>query len=452
MYSRQSRGLPLLPGFHTIDELSIPASPLDAGKVFGDLSMSESKIKKVDKPDSPDSVGWITPQRARLATAERPFQLDAGGELADVVVEYETYGELAPTRDNVILIAHALSGDAHAAGWDRSATTKTMSGRIRPMKDGYSPPRSYRQRKPGWWDTMIGPGKPIDTTRFFVVCSNVLGSCYGTTGPASIDPGTGQPFGLSFPSVTVEDWVRLQALLLDHMGVERLYAVIGGSLGGQQALEWALAYPDRVARAIILAASPRLSTQGVAFNAVARYTIMNDPNFNQGYYYDSANPEHGLAAARMLAHITYLSEEGLDTKFGRRLQGRDGANSGFEDGFAVESYLNYQGKVFVERFDANSYLYIIRAMDNYDAAARWGGGDMVEACRRIRSEMLVASFSSDWLYTPEGCQQLVHAICRTAKPVTYIDIPSQYGHDAFLVETDRVGTLLKGALKARGRG
>ena len=415
--------------------------------------MSAAKVKKIDSPDSPDSVGWVTPQRIRLATPEEPFVLSVGKQLTDVVVEYETYGEMSPARDNVILITHALSGDAHAAGWDRSATLKTVSGRLKPAKYGYQPPRGYRQKKPGWWDTMIGPGKPIDTKRFFVVCSNILGSCYGTTGPASVNSETGQPYGLSFPMVKIEDWVRLQALMLDRMGVGQLYAVIGGSLGGQQALEWALAYPERVEKAIILAASPNLSTQGVAFNAVARYTIMNDPHFNNGNYYNQVSPEHGLAAARMLAHITYLSEEGLDHKFGRRLQDKqkERPDFSFDNEFEVESYLNYQGRVFVERFDANSYLYIIRAMDYYDAADIWGGGDLVEACRRIESELLVASFSSDWLYTPDGCQQLVHSICRNAKPVTYIDIPSQYGHDAFLVETERVGTLLQGALKTRAK-
>ncbi len=413
--------------------------------------MSKSASKHIDDPESPDSVGWVTPQRIRLATPDAPFRLESGSEIREVDVEYETYGELNPARDNVILIAHALSGDAHAAGWDTSAGESTHSGRFKPAKEGFSPHRGYRHKKPGWWDTMIGPGKPIDTSRFFVICSNVLGSCYGTTGPASLNPDTGKPYGLDFPVVMVEDWVRLQALLLDKLGIGKLYAVIGGSLGGQQALEWALAFPERVEKAIILAASSKLSAQGVAFNAVARYSIMNDPFFNQGAYYGSSHPEHGLAAARMLAHITYLSEEGMDSKFGRRLQDKEKPEFGFNVEFAVESYLNHQGKVFVERFDANSYLYITRAMDYYDAAERWGGGDLTQACERIRSEMLVASFSSDWLYTSDGCQKLVNAICRTGRPVTYADIPSQYGHDAFLVETERVGKLLRGALKTRGK-
>ncbi len=412
-----------------------------------------TRIRKVDAPESPDSVGWVRPEHIRLATPSAPFRLESGEELTDVTVEYETYGERAPAGDNVILIAHALSGDAHAAGWDSSAMQKSVSGRLRPAKRGHEPPRGYRKNKPGWWDTMIGPGKPIDTNRFFVVCSNVLGSCYGTTGPASVNPLTDRAYGLAFPFVRVGDWVRLQSLLLDRLGVRQLYAVIGGSLGGQQALEWALAYPERVEKAIVLAASPKLSTQGVAFNAVARYSIMNDPDFNGGDYYGSSSPRHGLAAARMLAHITYLSEEGLDSKFGRRLQdaGKERPVFRFGDEFEVESYLNHQGRVFVERFDANSYLYILRAMDCYDAAERWGGGDLAAACARLESELLVASFSSDWLYTPDGCRSLVHSICRNTKPVTYIDIPSQYGHDAFLVETERVGTLLRGALKTRAK-
>ncbi len=411
----------------------------------------DKKAKQIDGPESAHSVGWVTPKRITLATPEQPFHLEVGVDISEVEVEYEVYGELNSERDNVILITHALAADAHAAGWDTSAGERTTSGRFKPSKDGYSPHRGYRHKKPGWWDTMIGPGKPIDTSRFCVICSNVLGSCYGTTGPASINPATGTPYGLSFPVVMVGDWVRLQALLMDRLGIDRLYAVIGGSLGGQQALEWALAFPERVEKAIILAANPKLSTQGLAFNAVERYTILNDPNFNNGNYYDGAYPEHGLAAARMMGHITYLSEEGMNAKFGRRFQDKEKPDFGFDVEFEVESYLDHQGKIFVEKFDANSYLYITRAMDYYDAAAKWGGGDLSAACDRLQSEVLVASFSSDWLYTPEGCQHLVQAICRTGRSVTYADIPSQYGHDAFLVETDRVGKLLRGVLKSKSK-
>jgi homoserine O-acetyltransferase len=349
-----------------------------------------------------------------------------------VSVEYETYGSLSPRKDNVVFVAHALSGDAHVAGWDRRA-----------VETG----RPWRLKKPGWWDAIVGPGKAIDTNRYFVICPNVLGGCYGTTGPSSIDPATGKPYGLRFPMVTVSDWVNLHMRLLDALGIERVQAVVGGSLGGQQALEMALAYPDRVERSVILAASARLSVQGLAFNTVGRYCILNDPKFAGGDYYDGDAPGPGLAAARMLAHITYLSDEGMHEKFGRRLQdGTAGRQGGFGIEFAVESYLDYQGRAFVERFDANSYLYITRAMDYYDAAAAWGGGSLVEACRRIRSKMLIVSFDSDWLYPPDGCKQLALALTEVNRPVTYANVPSPYGHDSFLVETEKVGRLLRSFL------
>jgi len=391
---------------------------------------------KYEPPDGPGSVGWTRPQWVTLADASNPFALQSGRAFAPVKVEYETYGELSPARDNAILVTHALSGDAHAAGWDAAAAEM--------------PDRAWRQRKPGWWDTAIGPGKPLDTRRFFVICANVLGSCYGSTGPSSPDPAGGQPYGLRFPTVTIGDWVRLQARLLDHLGVERLYAVVGGSLGGQQALEWALAFPDRVARAIVLAAAPRLSAQGLAFNAVGRYSILNDPHFQNGDYYGGRGPRAGLAAARMLAHITYLSEPGMHRKFGRNRRAAGEAASGAEMQYEVESYLMHQGRSFVERFDANSYLYITRAMDDYDAAAQWGGGDLVAACRRITARALVVSFSSDWLYPPAHCRELAMALCRAGRAATYVDVPSQHGHDAFLVETETLGRLLRSFLAESG--
>ncbi len=390
-----------------------------------------------DSPDSKGSVGWTEARRVRLVEADAPFTLDVGGSIAPVDVEYEAYGELSPARDNVVLIAHALSGDAHVAGWDRRAEA-----------DG----RSWRLRKPGWWDSMVGPGKAIDTSRYHVICANVLGGCYGTTGPRSIDPATGQPYGLRFPVVTVGDWVRLQARLLDRLGIDRLHAVVGGSLGGQQVLEWALAYPERVEKCIALAASSRLSAQGLAFNAVARFSIMNDPKFQDGDYYDGEGPAAGLAAARMLAHITYLSDEGMHAKFGRRLQDKDAPDFGFGIEFQVESYLGHQGRAFVERFDANSYLYISRAMDYYDAAAQWGDGDLCAACERIRSQLLVVSFSTDWLYPPQECREFALAMCRVGQSVSYVNVPSSYGHDAFLVETDKVGRLITPFLASRRLG
>jgi homoserine O-acetyltransferase len=353
-----------------------------------------------------------------------------------VIVEYETYGTLAPARDNVVLILHALSGDAHVAGWDRHAE-----------RTG----RHWRLRSVGWWDPVVGPAKAIDTSRYFVICANFLGSCYGTTGPASTSPATAKPYGLSFPVVTVGDWVKLQARMLDALGIQRLHTVVGGSLGGQQALQWALAFPDRVERAIVLAASPRLSSQGLAFNAVGRQAIMTDPNFRGGDYYGHTPPNHGLAVARMMAHITYLSEEGMTEKFGRRLRDKQKPDFHFDVEFEIESYLNHQGRTFVERFDANSYLYITRAMDYYDAAQQWGGGDLVEACRRIRSGVMVVSFSSDWLYTPSQCREFALAMTRAGKPVTYVNVPSRYGHDAFLVETETVSHLLRHYMSARPR-
>jgi homoserine O-acetyltransferase len=291
--------------------------------------------------------------------ANAPLALELGGSIGPINVEYETYGSLSPDKDNVVFIAHALSGDAHVAGWDRRAAETG---------------RTWRQKKPGWWDAIVGPGKAIDTDRLFVICPNVLGGCYGTTGPSSVDLSTGKPYGLRFPMVTVGDWVNLHMRLLDALGIARVKAVVGGSLGGQQALEMALAHPHRVERSVVLAASARLSVQGLAFNAVGRYCILHDPNFAGGDYYDSEGPSAGLAAARMLAHITYLSDEGMHEKFGRRLQdGGNGRQGGFGIEFAVESYLDHQGRAFVERFDANSYLYVTRAMDYYDAAAAWGG-------------------------------------------------------------------------------
>jgi len=396
------------------------------------MTPGEKETARDDGPEAPDSAGWTSAHTIRLVSAETPIELELGGSLGPIDVEYETYGALSPRKDNVVFIAHALSGDAHVAGWDRDTA---KNGRI------------WRQRKAGWWDAMVGPGKAIDTNHYFVICPNVLGSCYGTTGPASRNPATGKPYGLAFPMVTVGDWVKLHARLLDALGIARVHTVVGGSLGGQQALEMALAYPERVERAVVLAASARLSAQGLAFNAVARYCILNDPNFAGGDYYDKGSgPDAGLAAARMLAHITYLSDEGMHEKFGRRLQDQSEQKAGFGIEFAVESYLDYQGRAFVERFDANSYLYVTRAMDYYDAAARWGGGSLVEACRRVRAPALVVSFDSDWLYPPGDCKDLALALAKTGVRVTYADVPSRFGHDSFLVETRKVGRLLRGFL------
>lgn len=395
-------------------------------------ALAEREPKQYDTPDSPRSVGWTEPRRVRLADESNPLPLDCGETIAPVDVEYEVYGEMNENRDNVILILHALSGDAHVAGWDARA-------------EEYG--RLWRKARPGWWDSMVGPGKAFDTRQYCVMCSNVLGSCYGTTGPSSIDRATGHPYGLRFPVITVGDWVRLQERLVTHLGIECLFAVAGGSLGGQQALEWTLAYPERVKLAIILASSVRLSDQGLAFNAVGRHAIISDPHFKGGDYYEGPTPDRGLAIARMLGHITYLSEVSMRRKFGRRY--RNGNNTpGFHLGidFEVENYLQHQGQAFVERFDANSYLYISRAMDYYDAA-QWGDGDLDKACSRIVSKFLLVSFSSDWLYTPEQMKELALALCRNRKPVTYVNIPSSYGHDAFLLEVEKLEPLIRSFLE-----
>ncbi|HEY3284043.1 MAG TPA: homoserine O-acetyltransferase, partial [Armatimonadota bacterium] len=357
--------------------------------------------KGYDLPDSPTSVGWTRSQAARLADASNPLPLECGRSLAPVDVEYEVYGELNAAKDNAILLFHALSGDAHAAGW---------------FADAESQNRAWLASRPGWWDTMIGPGKALDTSRYCVICSNVLGSCYGTTGPISTDPATGQPYALTFPVVTIGDWVRLQERLVTHLGIDRLLAVVGGSLGGQQAIEWALAYPERLRSSIVLASSPRLSAQGLAFNAVARHAIRTDPNFRDGLYNGGSAPDKGLGVARMIGHITYLSELAMERKFGRRLRDREELGFHFDVDFEVESYLLHQARTFGERFDANSYLYITKAMDYYDAAV-WGDGDLAAAAARARCAWLVTSFSSDWLYTPQSTREWVNALCANRLPV-----------------------------------
>jgi homoserine O-acetyltransferase len=383
--------------------------------------------KRFDPPTSPNSVGWTEPLRVRLADEKNPLRLDCGKIIAPVDVEYEVYGELNAARSNAVLVLHALSGDAHAAGWSTGA-------------DGLG--RPWLKNRPGWWDEMIGPGKGIDTKKYFVICSNILGGCYGTTGPASICPATNRPYGLNFPVVTVGDWVRLQERLISYLGIKRLLGVVGGSLGGQQALEWALAYPELVENALIIASSARLSDQGLAFNAIARHAITTDPNFRNGNYYEASSPDQGLAVARMLGHITYLSEASMHSKFGRRFCNGDGPGYHLGVDFEVEGYLQHQGEAFVERFDANSYLYITRAMDYYDASA-WGGGDLDKACERIKCRLLLVSFSSDWLYPVSQMKDLALALCRNRKQFGYVNIPSSYGHDAFLLETEKLSFLIR---------
>jgi homoserine O-acetyltransferase len=351
-----------------------------------------------------------------------------------VDVEFETYGTLSSERDNAIIIGPALSGGAHAAGWDAEAAERG---------------RPWQASRPGWWDDAIGPGKGFDTNRYFVICAGLLGGCYGTTGPADVDPGSGTPYGSRFPQVTVGDWVEVQARLLDHLGIATILGVAGGSLGGQQAIEWGLRFPDRVRGAIVLAASPGLSAMGIGLNVVAREAITNDPHFAGGDYYGGPPPTRGLGAARMLGHMTYVSSASLERKFARRLQDADAIGYTFEPEFEVESYLHHQARSFAERFDANSYLRITRAMDYYDAAV-WGDGDLVAAATRSRCRWLVVAFRSDWLYPPEECRVWVTALDAAGREVEYVEVPSTYGHDAFLLEVDAVAEAVGRFLGALG--
>jgi homoserine O-acetyltransferase/O-succinyltransferase len=348
--------------------------------------------------------------------------LDNGSTLALVDVAYETYGELNADKSNAILVLHAFSGDAHAAGIAREGG------------------------KPGWWDNMIGPGKGFDTNKYYVICSNVLGGCRGSTGPSSINPGTGCPYAMSFPVITVGDMVRLQKMLIDSLGIERLLAVTGGSMGGMQALEWAASYPDRVVSAIPIACTTRHSAQQIAFNEVGRQAIMADPDWNDGNYYGRKPPARGLAVARMVGHITYMSDDSMREKFGRRLRGKENFGYDFDVDFEVESYLRYRGSEFVNRFDANSYLYITKAMDYFDLAN--GHGSLSSVFERVMARFLVISFSSDWLYPSYQSQEIVRALRARNRDVAYCELESNYGHDAFLVDVAEQTDLIRGFLSS----
>jgi homoserine O-acetyltransferase len=372
------------------------------------------------------SVGYVELQSVTFP--ELP--LDSGAVLAPVTIAYETYGRLNEDRSNAVLILHALSGDAHAAGYYPGDT------------------------KPGWWETQIGPGKGFDTDRYFVICSNVIGGCKGSSGPSSINPATGKEYGLSFPMVTVGDMVRGQKLLVDYLGIERLLAVAGGSMGGMQALEWAVAYPDKVASCIAIAATQKHSPMQIAFNEVGRQAIMADPNWKGGDYYDGDPPDAGLAVARMIGHITYLSDESMREKFGRRLRGKETVGYDLSLDFEVESYLRYQGEVFTRRFDANTYLYITKALDYFDLSA--GRGVLVEVFRDLPDDMrfLVVAFSSDWLYPPYQSREIVHALKGNGLDCSYVEMRSSHGHDAFLLENKDLTRLIYHFLDttARRRG
>ena len=368
-----------------------------------------------------DSVGLVEP---RLARYDQPLTLQCRETLPGFELVYETYGELNAARSNAVLVCHALSGDHHAAGY-----------------------HAPDDRKPGWWDACIGPGKPIDTRKFFVVSSNNLGGCNGSTGPASIDPQTGELWGERFPAVTVKDWVRTQALLADTLGIERFAAVIGGSLGGMQALQWAIDFPERIAHAVAIAAAPKLSAQNIAFNEIARQAILSDPDFLDGRYFEAeTKPRKGLMLARMVGHVTYLSDDGMGVKFGRELKSGD-IRSAQDVQFQVESYLHYQGTSFSERFDANTYLLMTRALDYFDPALEYGG-DLVAALRRAKARFLVLSFSSDWRFSPERSNEIVDALVEARKDVASAVIEAPHGHDSFLLPNERYFDVLGGYMDA----
>jgi homoserine O-acetyltransferase len=371
--------------------------------------------------DKPESVGIVEPKYLTFAAPPKEMTLECGRTLGPITLAYETYGELNETRDNAILVVHALSGDAHAAGFHHA-----------------------REKQPGWWDIMIGPGKAFDTRKYFVICSNVIGGCKGSTGPSSIDPRTEQPYGLSFPMVTVRDWVDTQKVLIDQLGIERLLGVVGGSTGGMQVLQWVVSYPDMVRLAIPIATTSKLSAQAIAFNEVGRQAIQSDPNWREGDYFGKTVPRRGLAIARMIGHITYLSDRSMHQKFGRRLQDKSAYGYDFRTDFQVESYLRYKGNHFVSRFDANSYLYITKAMDYFDLSQTYGS--LEEAFGGVKSKFLVISFSSDWLFPTYQSKEIVSALRRVHADVIFTEIQTEYGHDAFLLESQQLSSLISNFL------
>ncbi|WP_417912712.1 homoserine O-acetyltransferase MetX [Candidatus Electronema sp. TJ] len=366
--------------------------------------------------------------RQHFTFAEPPglMPVECGAGLGPITLAYETWGELSPQKDNVILVLHAFSGDSHVASHESGCG---------------------KAQEPGWWEFMVGPGKGIDTRKYFVLCSNIIGGCMGSTGPSSISPETGQPYGMDFPVVTVRDMVRAQKMLLDHLGIRRVLAVIGGSMGGMQALQWCASYPETVASAVLLATTARHSALSIAFNEIARQAIMADPKWRQGSYYGGEGPELGLAVARMIGHVTYLSDEAMRRKFGRRLQDRCSLSYDFNVNFQVESYLHYQGEKFVRRFDANSLLYITKAADYFDFTTVDSGTltRMADAGTRF----LVVSFSSDWLYPTYQSKELVRLLKKNSINVSFCEIEADSGHDGFLIPSRRLTDLVAGFLRAR---
>ncbi len=395
----------------------------------------------------PIDEGTVGSVRTQALDLPHPLRLDSGRTLAPVRIAYETYGELAPARDNVILVCHALSGDAHAAGWSDDPSAPSAV-------DGAGAGGRSRGGL-GWWDGMIGPGKAFDTDRYFVICTNIIGSCRGSTGPGSIDPSTGGAYGTTFPVVTVHDMVRAQAAFLDELGIATLFAASGGSLGGMQAIEWAMQYPDRIRSFIPIASTAGLWTQGIAWNAIARSAIMADPDWQGGMYEGTGRaPTAGIKVARMLGHMTYLSDLAVRERFGRRFQEGEEPSYDLEHAdFAVESYLRHQSDGFAKRFDANAYLYISRALTYYDVARRYGDGSLVGAFARVRASALLISFSSDWLYPPRDSEDIARAMRANGKDATHVVIDAEYGHDSFLLEerhmTEQIAAFLDRVARKR---
>ncbi len=385
----------------------------------GDVPQPEPELERPDLPlwQQPDSVGIVEAQRLTFAEPPDEMPLDSGATLGPITLAYETYGTLDERRRNAVLICHALSGDAHVAGC-----------------------HGPDDKKPGWWDAMVGPGKAFDTDRYFVVCPNCIGGCNGSTGPSSVNPATGRRYARGFPVVTMADMVRAQKALIGHLGIQKLLTITGGSMGGMQVLEWAITYPDAVHSAIPIATTARLTAQGIAFNVVGRQAILDDPHYRDGNYYDDPAPNTGLAIARMLGHITYLSDDSMREKFGRQLRDREDFSYDFGVDFEVESYLKYQGQSFTERFDANSYLYITRAMDYFDLTGKYGSLD--RAFQNVAAHFLLIAFASDWLYPPYQAKEIVSALRANRRHFAYCEIPSTYGHDSFLLEKERLTRII----------
>ncbi len=379
----------------------------------------------IEHDQSGISVGIVEKQVYTFAEPPHEMILECGEKLGPISISYETYGQLNQDKSNVILVCHALTGDSHVAGY-----------------------YSKDDPKPGWWDIMVGPEKGIDTDKYFVICSNILGSCMGSTGPCSYDPKTVEPYGHDFPVVTIGDMVSAQKALLDHLGINKILAVIGGSIGGMQVLEWCIRYPDMVVAAIPLATTMKHSALAIAFNEVARQAIMADPNWNNGNYYNGPKPDLGLAVARMIGHITYLSDESMRIKFGRRLQDKSDFSFNFDADFQVESYLRYQGAKFVDRFDANSFLFITKAADYYDLEKEHGSGSAVKAFAKAKARFLIVSFTSDWLYPTYQSKAMVQAMKKNGLDVSFFEIEAEWGHDAFLLPSERLTALMQNFLES----